>query len=279
MIKIVTDSTAYPTKEEIEQYDLTIVPLYVSSSKGIYKERVDISDEEFYQRLANNEEFGRSQPSTNDFVEAYKPLLEQGHEIVSIHISSELSGTVNSANAAKTMLNTDKITVIDSKSTSVDLLYKVIKAHEFIEKGYSREEIEKEIEAFYPRVHGFFLPINIDLLIKGGRISHFQGTLTSALRLYLILYLNEGRIELFKMVRTQNGAKKELVSIVKDIASKRNGLERIDTIFSANEAEGEEFRQTVEKEFGLPTKKYRIGPVLGTHLGLQSLGIAFITKE
>ncbi len=279
MIKIVTDSTAYPTKEEIEKYDLTIVPLYVSSNKGIYRERVDISDEEFYQRLANNEEFGRSQPSTNDFIEAYKPLLDQGHEIVSIHISSELSGTVNSANAAKEMLNTDKITVIDSKSTSVDLLYKVIKAHEFIEKGYTRAEIEKEVEAFHPRVHGFFLPINIDLLIKGGRISHFQGTLTSALRLYLILYLNEGRIDLFKMVRTQNGAKKELINIVKDIGSKRNGFERIDTIFSANDEEGEEFRQTVEKEFGLPTKKYRIGPVLGTHLGLQSLGIAFITKE
>lgn len=279
MIKIVTDSTAYPTKEEIEKYDLTIVSLYVSSNKGIYRERVDISDEEFYQRLANNEEFGRSQPSTNDFIEAYKPLLDQGHEIVSIHISSELSGTVNSANAAKATLNTDKITVIDSKSTSVDLLYKVIKAHEFIEKGYTRAEIEKEVEALYPRVHGFFLPINIDLLIKGGRISHFQGTLTSALRLYLILYLNEGRIDLFKMVRTQNGAKKELINIVKDIGSKRNGFERIDTIFSANDEEGEEFRQTVEKEFGLPTKKYRIGPVLGTHLGLQSLGIAFITKE
>jgi len=140
MIKIVTDSTAYPTKEEIEKYDLTIVPLYVSSNKGIYRERVDISDEEFYQRLANNEEFGRSQPSTNDFIEAYKPLLDQGHEIVSIHISSELSGTVNSANAAKATLNTDKITVINSKSTSVDLLYKVIKAHEFIEKGYTRAE-------------------------------------------------------------------------------------------------------------------------------------------
>jgi len=279
MIKIVTDSTAYPTEEEISSMNLTIVPLYVTSNKGIYKERVDISDEEFYKRLKEGEEFSRSQPSTNDFVEAYKPLIEQGYEIVSIHISSILSGTVNAANAAKESLGTDRITVIDSKSSSVDLLYKVIKAYELIQKGATRDEIKNEIEKMHPRVHGFFLPMNIDLLIKGGRISHLQGKITTALKLYFILYLNEGRIDLYKFGRTRNGSKEELIKIVKDISQKRGGLERIDTVFSANDEEGEEFRQRVEKEFGSLTNKYRIGPVLGTHLGLESLGIAFITKE
>ena len=279
MIKIVTDSTAYPTEDEIKAMDLTIVPLYVTSNKGIYKERVDISDEEFYNRLREGEEFSRSQPSTNDFVEAYKPIIERGDEIVSIHISSILSGTVNAANAAKEILQTDKITVIDSKSSSVDQLYKVMKAHELIQKGATREEIKDEIEKMHPRVHGFFLPMNIDLLIKGGRISHLQGKITTALRLYFLLYLNEGRIDLYKFGRTRNGSKEELIKIVKEISQKRGGLERIDTVYSANYEEGEEFRQRVEKEFGLPTKMYRIGPVLGTHLGLESVGIAFITKE
>ncbi|MCI4463588.1 MAG: DegV family protein [Caldisericum sp.] len=279
MIKIVTDSTAYPTEDEIKAMDLTIVPLYVTSNKGIYKERVDISDEEFYKRLREGEEFSRSQPSTNDFVEAYKPIIKRGDEIVSIHISSILSGTVNAANAAKEILQTDKITVIDSKSSSVDQLYKVMKAHELIQKGATREEIEDEIEKMHPRVHGFFLPMNIDLLIKGGRISHLQGKITTALRLYFLLYLNEGRIDLYKFGRTRNGSKEELIKIVKEISQKRGGLERIDTVYSANYEEGEEFRQRVEKEFGFPTKMYRIGPVLGTHLGLESVGIAFITKE
>jgi DegV family protein with EDD domain len=279
VIKIITDSTAYPTEDEIKAMDLTIVPLYVTSNKGIYKERVDISDEEFYKRLREGEEFSRSQPSTNDFVEAYKPIIERGDEIVSIHISSILSGTVNAANAAKEILQTDKITVIDSKSSSVDQLYKVMKAHELIQKGATREEIKDEIEKMHPRVHGFFLPMNIDLLIKGGRISHLQGKITTALRLYFLLYLNEGRIDLYKFGRTRNGSKEELIKIVKEISQKRGGLERIDTVYSANYEEGEEFRQRVEKEFGLPTKMYRIGPVLGTHLGLESVGIAFITKE
>lgn len=279
MIRIVTDSTAYFADEEIKQYNLTVVPLYVSSNKGVYKERIEISDGEFYTRLKEGEEFGRSQPSTNDFVEAYKPILDKGDEIISIHISAVLSGTVNAANAAKELLGTDKITVVDSKSSSVDLLYKVLKAYELIQKGLSREEIAQEIEKLHPRVHGYFLPMNIDLLIKGGRVSHLQGKITTALKLYFILYLNEGKIDLYKFGRTRNGSKEELFKIAKEVADKRGGFERVDTVFSANDEEGEEFRKRAEEVFGIPVKKYRIGPVLGTHLGLEAVGIAFLTKE
>lgn len=279
MIKIVTDSTAYPTEEEIKELDLTIVPLYVTSKDAIYRERVDMSDEEFYKRLKDGEEFSRSQPSTNDFVEAYKPLLDEGHEILSIHISSILSGTVNAATAAKELLKTDKITIVDSKSSSVNLLYKVKKASELVKKGLSREEIKNEIEKMQNKVHGFFLPMNVDLLIKGGRISHLQGKITTALKLYFILYLKDGKIELYKFGRTRNGSKEELIKIAKEIAAKNGGFETVDTIFSANDEEGEEFRAKVEHEVAMPVKKYRIGPVLGTHLGLETVGISFITKE
>ncbi len=279
MIRIVTDSTAYFTDEELKEYGITVVPLYVSSNKGVYKERIEISDAEFYRRLKEGEEFGRSQPSTNDFVEAYKPIIENKDEIISVHISSILSGTVNAANAAKELLGTDKITVVDSKSSSVSLLYNVLKAHELIQKGYSREAISAEIEKFHPRVHGYFLPMNIDLLIKGGRISHLQGKITTALKLYFILYMNEGKIDLNKFGRTRNGSKEELLKITKEVANKRGGFERIDTIYSANEEEGEEFRKRAEEVLGMPVKKYIIGPVLGTHLGTESVGISFITKE
>jgi len=279
MIKIVTDSTAYLTEQEIKDYGITIVPLYVNSAKGDYRERVDISDEEFYKRLKEGEEFGRSQPATNDFVEAYKPILKKGDEIISIHISAILSGTINAANAAKEILKTDKITLIDSKSSSVDLIYKILKVYELINQGLTREQIASEIEKFHPRVHGFFLPMNIDLLIKGGRISHLQGKVTTALKLYFILYMNEGKIDLYKFGRTRNGSKEELIKIIQEMKTKKGGLERLDTVYSANEEEGEEFRKHVEEIVGMPVKKYIIGPVLGTHLGTESLGIAFVTKE
>lgn len=278
MIRIVTDSTAYFNEDEIKQYGITIVPLYVTSNNGIYKERVEISDEEFYKRLKEGEEFGRSQPATNDFVEAYEPIIKNGDEIISIHISAILSGTVNAANAAKEILKTDKITVVDSKSSSVNLLYKVIKAHELIQKGLTREEIANEIEKMHSRTFGFFLPMNIDLLIKGGRVSHLQGKITTALKLYFILHLNDGKIDLLKFGRTRNGSKQELINIALDL-KKKKGIERVDAIFSANDEEGEEFRKKLEEAVEIPVKKYRIGPVLGTHLGLESLGVSILTKE
>lgn len=277
MVKIVTDTTAYFNEEE-EAYDIKQVPLYVKSEKGQFRERVDISDDEFYKRLIAGETFETSQPSPQDFISVYKPILENGDEIVSIHISSELSGTVNSANAAKTILNTDKITVIDSKSASVNLLTKVLLAYNLANAGSSRGVIKDAVDKAYERTFGFFLPMDIKFLERGGRVNHFQGMISNALKLYFIVHLNEGRIDFLKLGRTKKGSVEELVKTVKDLKNQYNGFERIDTVYGANVEEGEIFRERVEKEFGQKTKKYRIGPVLGSHLGPEFLGIAVVAK-
>lgn len=279
MIKIVTDTTAYFNEDELKKYDIKVVPLYVKNEKGQWKERVEISDDEFYERLKKGEVFETSQPSPQDFVDVYKPLLEEGHEIVSIHISTGLSGTVNSANAAKTILGSDKITVIDSKSSSANLLRKVLLAYDLANKGYSREEIANEVEKSYNRIFGFFLPMDINYLVKGGRVSHFQEKIVTALKLYFIVHLNEGRIDFYKFGRTRKGATEELVNIVKGFKNKFEDFEYIDTIYGANVEEGEEFRKRVEEVFGKPVTKYRIGPVLGAHLGPEFLGIGVVCKN
>lgn len=279
MIKIVTDTTAYFNEDELRKFDIKIVPLYVKNEKGQWKERVEISDDEFYERLKNGERFETSQPSPQDFIDVYKPLLEEGHEIVSIHISTGLSGTVNSANAAKTLLQTDKITVIDSKSSSANLLRKVLLAYELASKGYSRDEIAKEIEKSYSRIFGFFLPMDIHYLEQGGRISHFQSKISTALKLYFIVHLNEGRIDFYKFGRTRKGATEELINIVKTVKNKFGEFEYIDTIYGANTDEGEEFRKKVEDTFKKEVTKYRIGPVLGAHLGPEFLGIGVVCKN
>jgi len=216
VVKIVTDTTAYFNEEE-EAYDIKQVPLYVKSEKGQFRERVDISDDEFYKRLIAGETFETSQPSPQDFISVYKPILENGDEIVSIHISSELSGTVNSANAAKTILNTDKVTVIDSKSASVNLLTKVLLAYNLANAGSSRGVIKDAVDKAYERTFGFFLPMDIKFLERGGRVNHFQGMISNALKLYFIVHLNEGRIDFLKLGRTKKGSVEELIKTVKDL--------------------------------------------------------------
>ncbi len=279
MIRVVTDSTAYLQKDIIEKYGISVVPLSVEIKGKIYREGVDITDDEFYELLSKGFNVKTSQPTPNDFLETYKNILSEGDEIVSIHISSKLSGTVNAANAAKALLGTDKITVIDSKSASEDLAYKVEKACELANEGKSRDEIEKYIEEYYFRVFGYFLPMDINYLKRGGRINNFQHAVSSVMKLFFIVHLNEGRIDPLQIVRTEKKAKKELMNLIKRFSEKLGGIERGGVVFGGNKEEGKEYRKEVSEFLGINMRSARIGPVLGAHLGPRFLGIAFVTNK
>lgn len=279
MIRVVTDSTAYLQKDIIEKYKISVVPLSVEIGGKLCREGVDITDDEFYELLSRGFNVKTSQPTPNDFLETYKNILSEGDEIVSIHISSKLSGTVNAANAAKALLGTDKITVIDSKSASEDLAYKTEKACELANEGKSRDEIEKYIEEYYFRVFGYFLPMDINYLKRGGRINNFQHAVSSVMKLFFIVHLNEGRIDPLQIVRTEKKAKKELMNLVKRFSEKRGGIERGGVVFGGNKEEGEEYRKEVSEFLGVNMRSARIGPVLGAHLGPRFLGIAFVTNK
>ena len=279
MIRIVTDSTAYLPENIIKSLNISVVPLYVEIDGKTYRERVDITDDAFYAMLSKGFTAKTSQPTTKDFLDVYRPILEKGDEIVSIHISTKLSGTVNAANAAKTLLKTDKITVIDSHSTSEDLAYKVEKAAELAQNGKTREEIARYIEQYYNRVFGYFLPQDINYLRRGGRINNFQHAISNILKLYFIVHLNEGRIDPLQIVRTEKRAKRELMQLVKRFSEKGGGIERGGVVFGANKEEGELYNAEACEFLRIETRSARIGPVLGAHLGPRFLGIAFVTKE
>ena len=279
MIRIVTDSTAYLSEDIIKKFNISVVPLYVEINGKTYRERVDITDDAFYAMLSEGFTAKTSQPTTKDFLDVYRPILKKGDEVVSIHISSKLSGTVNAANAAKTLLETDRITVIDSRSASEDLAYKVEKAAELAQSGKTREEIAHYIDTYYNRVFGYFLPQDINYLRRGGRINNFQHAISNVLKLYFIVHLNEGRIDPLQIVRTEKRAKKELMQLVKRFSEKGGGIERGGVVFGGNKEEGELYRAEVSEFLGVEMRSARIGPVLGAHLGPKFLGIAFVTKE
>ena len=126
MIKIVTDSTAYLSEAFVREHDIRVVPLYVHFGSEAFKEGVELSNEEFYARLKAAPELPTtSQPSAGEFHEVFKALADAGHEILTLTISSKLSGTWNSAMAAKEMLPDAAISVVDTLSTSVGLVLMV----------------------------------------------------------------------------------------------------------------------------------------------------------
>ena len=146
MIKFVTDSTAYLPEETVRRHDIRVVPLYVHFGETAFREGMDLSNSEFFDRLKAAPVLPTtSQPSAGEFHEVFKELADQGHEIITMTISSKLSGTWNSAIAAKEMLPGAEISVIDSLSTSVGLQLMLEDALSAASAGATRSEISRHI--------------------------------------------------------------------------------------------------------------------------------------
>jgi DegV family protein with EDD domain len=208
-IKIITDSTASIPPSILAQYpEIGIVPLYVQFGDQSYKEGVDITHADFFKKLAAASQLPTtSQPSAGDFVEAYKPWLDQGYSIISTHIATGLSGTVASALAAKQMLNGD-IEVLDSESSGMCLGFVAMEGARALRAGKSKAEILARMNAVKDGVRVLFAVDTLEYLKKGGRIGGAQALLGSILQIKPILIIRDGRIDVLEKVRTSKRAQK-----------------------------------------------------------------------
>lgn len=172
-VKIVTDSSSYLEPEVIEKYDIRVVPIKVAFGTEAYAEGVDITNEKFYQRLIETSAFPTtSQPSVGDFVKIYSELAQQGYHILSIHISSAMSGTVNSALSAKNTLPQAQIEVIDSKTLAMGML--VIPAAEAAQRGQALDRIKASIEKLNASISSIGMFDTLKYAWKGGRIGQLK---------------------------------------------------------------------------------------------------------
>lgn len=205
-IAVVTDSTAYLTEEEIARHDITVIPLTVNFEDGfIYDGMINTKD--FFARVDSSEKLPfTSQPAVGAFVEAYQRLIAEGKEIISIHVSSRLSGTYNSACGAASMVDAGKITLIDSLTTSAAQAFLVLAAAQWSEEGLERAWIGARLERAVREIGSFFIPQTLEYLKKGGRIGGAQALLGSLLQIKPVLYFFEGKIEVLDKVRTDRKA-------------------------------------------------------------------------
>ena len=147
MIKIVTDSTAHLPAALVAEHDITVVPLSVHFGREVYREGIDIDNEAFFARLSRAPDMPQtSQPSAEQFLTAWRPLLDAGHEIVSVLISSGMSGTIASAEAAKSQLGEAPISIVDSLFTTMGLGMQALRAAEWAAAGATREQIVAALE-------------------------------------------------------------------------------------------------------------------------------------
>lgn len=277
-IKIVTDSTACLSAEEMARYDVRVVPLKVIFGTEIYTEGVDITSNEFYRRLTVKGPLPTtSQPAINDFTRVYSELAELGHPVLSIHISSKLSGTVHSAMAARQELPQAQIEIVDARTIALRML--IFPAAKVAAQGLSLAQLKASIERLNNAVSTVGMLDTLEYLWKGGRIGGAKALLGTLLRIKPLLDFKGGEVRVLAKPRTTAQALELILELMK---SRITGdipihvgvahthapepalalAEKVKAIFNCAELDILE-----------------LGPVLGTHIGPGFFGIAFYSDD
>jgi len=280
-VAIVTDSTAYIPEEITKDLQITSVPLQVIWGEQIYRDGIDIQPAEFYTRLKDSKVMpSTSQATPSGFMEAYSTLLEQGYdEILSVHLSSKLSGTLDSATQALEHFPGAKIELVDSLSTSMAMGFPVLLAARAAAQGATLQECKTIAERACKQSGVYFVVSTLEFLRRGGRIGGAQAFLGTALNLKPILELRDGKIEAVERVRTTGKAIDRLLDLVEEKIAGRTPL-HLASLHANAPTEASILLERAITRFGESVVKESltspISPVLGTHAGPGTVGLAFL---
>ncbi len=217
VVRIVTDSLCDITGDLAKELGVTVVPVYVRFGDKVYKDRIEMTTDEFYHRLQTDPNWpSTTQPTPNDFLEVYDKLARETREILVVNLSSKLSGTYESAQAAKRMMgNKVRIEVIDSQTVVMGLGVIVIAACKLGQKGASLDELVKQVKQNIDRSHAIMFLDTLKYLAKGGRIGKAQGFLGSLLSVKPVLTVHEGEVAPVTRVRSRQAGMDYLYNFAK----------------------------------------------------------------
>ena len=272
-IRIVTDSVSDLPPALASANDVTVVPAYVIIGNETYKDGVEITADRFYARLPQLSRLPTtSQPTIGDFQEVYQRLLDQGHQIVSIHVSSKLSGTVNSATQARASLgDSAQIEIVDSQLASAPMTLTVLSAAQWAREMPDYKEVARRVRQSLVRIHGFVLVDTLEYLQKGGRIGKAQAFVGGMLKVKPILTIRDGEVHPVERPRSLERAKNRLIEITRELAP----IRQLNVSYSTDRLQAlalrAELAELVDPEHLIES---RFGPTLGTYLGPNALGVA-----
>jgi len=247
MIKIVTDSTADVPEELLEKYDIRVVPINIQFGSETYQEGIEIDRPTFFRKLEEVMPTS-SQPSPGQLVEVYRPLAEDGHSIISIHVTSKHSGTYQSAVLAKSMMPEAEIEVFDSLSISIGTGYQVLAAARAAEEGKSMGEIIQLLEGIRSRMFLYLTPATLKYLQRSGRVGKLAGALGALLDLKPVIKVEDGVLEAFQNVRTRSKAIDRLVELTEEAVGTTEPV-KLAVTHAQTPDEAEELRQQLESTF------------------------------
>jgi DegV family protein with EDD domain len=272
---VVTDSTADLLPDLVVEREVTVVPLTVNLDGRAYLDGVDISAADFYARLAAGAGTATtSQPSPGQFAEVYEKLLGTHQQVVSLHISSKLSGTFAAATQGAELVGADRVKVVDTGQVSMPLALLVLAASAMAAEGESAERLLERLAPVRDAMRVHFMVGTLEYLRRGGRIGRAGALLGSVLQVKPVLTISDGEVTPLERVRTQERA----LSRVIELARQEGG--RLCALIGHAAAEGaaqriaEALDPTAETLIVAP-----LGPVVGAHAGPGTVGVGCYPAE
>jgi DegV family protein with EDD domain len=277
-VHLVTDSTACLPQEYADEHGVTVVPLKVSLDGEYFRDGIDITADEFYRRLVAGAKGGSTQPSPEQFASAYRAILDKDPQgdIISVHVSSRASGTLNSALTGRNQLGKANIRFVDTRSAGLGIGFPVMRAVELAEAGVTPSQIIAEVESLCLRTHTYFVLDTLRYLVIGGRIGRAAAIAASVLKIKPILSIIEGVIDVVDRPRTKRVALEHLWAIIDRHV--RKGIEYVGFHYATNRAELQEFQREFASRYHLPSILTQLGPVVGNQSGPEIIGVAITEK-
>ena len=278
-IIIVTDSTADLTEQEIQDFNIHVVPLNITIQDEHYLDGETITKEEFKNKMIASSELPMTaQPSIGRFVELYDELGKDGSQIISIHLMNSISGTVNAARQAADITEST-VTVVDSDFTSRSMGIIVREAAQAAKEGKSAEEVLAVIESTRKRTKLYLTVLNLDNLIKGGRISRVMGAFSNLLNIKLFLEVINGKIEIVQKGRGLKSLQKKYDEVFEEMKACPTGIQEIGIMHAGLNEFNQSQIDTLRELF--PEAKLTIvmtSPIIMSHTGVDAMAVTYLEK-
>ncbi|AST98621.1 fatty acid-binding protein DegV [Shouchella clausii] len=274
---VLTDSTAYLDKQTLEELGIYTIPLSVIFSGKNYREEMDLSTDAFYEKLSTEEALPTtSQPAIGMFTELLQELKDEGYtDVVSVHLSSKISGTLQTALSAGEMVEGITLHGVDSEISCAPQGFLARTAAKLALEGTPPENIVAELEKIKAQIRAYFVVHDLHHLRRGGRLNGAQALIGSMLQIKPILHFEEGLIVPYAKVRTEKKALNHILDMLFDDLAAGN-VNEVTVIHANNRAGAMQLKEKIAEQH--PTTTIQIsyfGPVIGTHLGSGSLGVSW----
>ncbi|PFG14824.1 DegV family protein [Bacillus sp. es.036] len=276
-VAIVTDSTAYIPESMLTEYEITMVPLSVIFDNESYLEEKEIQADDFFEKVKKENILPKtSQPSIGSFVETYETLARTHDEIITITLSSGISGTYQSANSAGNMIEGADVYVFDSEISCMMQGFYVLEAARMAQDGFGSKEILSRLKKIKSQgTNAYFLVDDLSHLHRGGRLNAAQLVVGSLLQIKPVLTFEDKQIVPYEKIRTRKKALNKIMTLF-DEAAKGGDLINATLIYSTNKDEAENLKAELEEKYtNVNIILSYFGPVIATHLGEGALGLGW----